>query len=36
MDDVRAAYTTGMQLAAMKMADQVAASALSGASAPAH
>jgi hypothetical protein len=32
MEDVRAAYTTGARLAAMKMADQVAASAVSGAS----
>ena len=31
MEDVRAAYTTGTGLAAMKMADQIAASAAAGA-----
>jgi len=35
MEAVRAAYTTGTRLAAMKMADQVAASAASSASTPA-
>jgi hypothetical protein len=34
MEDVRAAYKTGTRLAAIKMADQVAASAASSASTP--